>query len=239
MSQDKILVGDCLDRLAELPAESFDALVTDPPYGIGETYGGTSRPIRRADEHWEWLRPRYELALSRVRPGGFIAVWQSSRYLRHLWDWFGGQIRIFSGCKNFVRVNAAFPHNGWDPVVLFYKRGAPRPQPQDLEGVRYLDWHVANTTGSLRDKIHGVHPHPKPLDTVEYLLRAFTVPGAHVLDPFLGAGTTLVACRRTGRTCVGIELSEEYAETSRKRAAGSPRWTQPPLFDPAQEIAVW
>jgi len=61
-----------------------------------------------------------------------------------------------------------------------------------------------------------VHLTSKPVPLVRELL-AVTKPGAIVLDPFLGGGTTAVAALETGRRCVGIELSEEYAKIARER----------------------
>lgn len=52
---------------------------------------------------------------------------------------------------------------------------------------------------------------------MEYLLKTYTNTGDIVLDPFMGSGTTLVACYRLNRNCVGIEISEEYCEKATKR----------------------
>ena len=67
------------------------------------------------------------------------------------------------------------------------------------------------------EKCLGKHPTQKPLGLVERCLLASTDPGALVLDPFLGGGTTAVACLRTKRGCVGIELDESHAALSVRR----------------------
>jgi site-specific DNA-methyltransferase (adenine-specific) len=61
------------------------------------------------------------------------------------------------------------------------------------------------------------HVSVKPVELIEHLLRLFTCEGAVVLDPFLGSGTTAVACRNTGRACIGYELNAAYVEISRRR----------------------
>lgn len=61
------------------------------------------------------------------------------------------------------------------------------------------------------------HVSVKPVELIEHLIRLFTREGAVVLDPFLGSGTTAVACRDTGRVCIGYELNAEYVDISRRR----------------------
>jgi len=66
----------------------------------------------------------------------------------------------------------------------------------------------------------GKHPCEKPVELMEHIIRSSTRPGALVLDPFAGSGTTGVACRNLGREFVGIEMSEEYARAARERIEG-------------------
>lgn len=61
------------------------------------------------------------------------------------------------------------------------------------------------------------HPTQKPLAMLEYILRGLSNPDDTILDPFVGSGSTLVACHRTGRKGIGFELNEEYYEMARKR----------------------
>jgi site-specific DNA-methyltransferase (adenine-specific) len=65
------------------------------------------------------------------------------------------------------------------------------------------------------------HPTQKPLVLIERLVRAFSFKGENVIDPFAGSGTTLVACAKTGRNCLGVEINEKYAEIIRKRVKSS------------------
>jgi DNA modification methylase len=68
---------------------------------------------------------------------------------------------------------------------------------------------------SIEDRT--AHPTQKPLETVSRLVMLLTDPGDLVLDPFLGSGTTAVACKQLGRTCIGIEKSEAYLAMAIKR----------------------
>ncbi|MBA4376976.1 MAG: site-specific DNA-methyltransferase, partial [Anaerolinea sp.] len=57
---------------------------------------------------------------------------------------------------------------------------------------------------------NSLHPTQKPLDLLRWLVLTYTNPGELVLDPFAGSGTTLVACKETGRWAIGIERDESY-----------------------------
>lgn len=65
------------------------------------------------------------------------------------------------------------------------------------------------------------HPTQKPLGLVKRLVQAFSFPGDSVLDPFLGSGTTMAACRDLGRACTGIEINSKYVEIIETRINGS------------------
>lgn len=67
------------------------------------------------------------------------------------------------------------------------------------------------------DKMADGHPWPKPYKLIEKLVRHWSDPGEVVLDPFMGSGTTGVACRQLDRKFIGIEINEEYFEIARKR----------------------
>ena len=77
----------------------------------------------------------------------------------------------------------------------------------------------------LASKVRNIHPTVKPLDLMRYLIRLVTPPGGLVLDPFLGSGTTLLACRLENFDGLGIEKEAEYEPIIRGRLG----WVPPPL----------
>jgi site-specific DNA-methyltransferase (adenine-specific) len=79
-------------------------------------------------------------------------------------------------------------------------------------------WWIPNTPQS--EKIHGRHPTQKPLRLLRRVVSAFSLPGQLVFDPFMGSGTTAVACKELQRNFLGIELSKEYVELAQKRIRG-------------------
>ena len=66
-------------------------------------------------------------------------------------------------------------------------------------------------------KSYNTHVTVKPIELMEHLIKIFSKKGALVVDPFLGSGTTAIACKNTGRKCIGIELNKEYFEISKRR----------------------
>ena len=69
--------------------------------------------------------------------------------------------------------------------------------------------------GKNRPKVP--HPCPRPLEQVQYIVEMVTAEGAKVLDPFMGSGTTGMACVNTGRKFIGIEIEQEYFDIAVQR----------------------
>jgi site-specific DNA-methyltransferase (adenine-specific) len=223
-----LLKGDALELLPQIPAGAVDAVVTDPPYGIGFKYNTHDDS---GDE--------YEALMGRVVPltercvidGGGLFWWQGMPRCSDWHRWFPTGYRLLASCKNFVQMRPVAVQYAFDPVVFWWK-GKPRVYPEN--GRR--DWHIANTARWVCDKAtKGIHPCQRPIDAVEYVVRMASNPGDIVLDPFAGSGTTALACLMTGRRCLSIELDPHYHAVAQKRiddylAAG-------PLFDATPQQA--
>lgn len=215
MIQD-IHLGECLPILRGMDARSVDAVVTDPPFGIGFDYSGNKDVANNPTAYWEWFEPIFREMVRVVRPGGFISVWQTQLYFKHLWAWYGNDIHIYIAAKNFVQLRKTPINYAYDPVVMFYTPGIPlRP----AKPPRSRDFHVANTAAivSKPGRVERAHPCPRPLDTVTEIVENFTLAGGIVLDPFAGSGTTLLAAKNTGRQYIGIEKDPVYFDLIKKR----------------------
>lgn len=191
----EVLEGDCLAALRRVYAQRE---THDEPVG-----------------YWAWAEPRLTEAIRCVKPGGFIAIWQTQRYLPHFWSWFGPQIHIFAAAKNFVQIKRNIEITyAWDPVVMWYKKGAKPLVAKEREVNR--DWHVADTA-SIIGKSKPLHPCPRPLDAASYIVNAFVQEGGSILDPFAGSATIGVAAIRSGRRYLGMEAEPAYVVVSRAR----------------------
>src|SRR3990167_2189490 len=211
-----IYEGDCLDFMRTMPDSCVDAVVTDPPFGIGHYYAGNPEQFSNPDDYGVWIQSIMAECGRVVRPGGFFAVWQAQLYFRHFWNWFGNDIHIYCAAKNFVQLRKTPVNYAYDPVVLWYKPGAPlRPQ----KPRRNVDFFVSNTVSlvSKPNRPERGHPCPRPLDVVWALVDNFVIPGGIVLDPFLGSGTTAIACLRTGRHIIGCETNSDYIRIAKSR----------------------
>jgi DNA modification methylase len=91
-----------------------------------------------------------------------------------------------------------------------------RPQESDSHFQSESDtWYVPRVCGTFKERVE--HPCQMPEAVLERIIQVASNPGDLVLDPFAGSGTTLAAAKKLGRRCVGIELSEDYAEGVRRR----------------------
>jgi len=112
--------------------------------------------------------------------------------------------------------------------ILFYGR-------DPKVGLTSQPKHIVTTKPSEKNG----HPCPKPLYVMEWLVTRASVEGETILDPFMGSGTTLVACQKLGRKGIGIELDESYFDIACRRVDEATR--QPDMFvsdkpaEPTQE----
>ena len=199
--------GDCLEILATLAPDSVDAVVTDPPYGLnwntdftrftggnGRRGPGTvHRKIRGDDAPFD---PAPWLAFPEV------ILWGANNY----WGRLPG-----GGALLWIKRNdAAFNSFLSDGEIAFIK---------GRSGVYAYREVIA---GSKKAKEAGLppygpsaHPTQKPIGLMAWCLKY--VKGASILDPYMGSGTTGVACVRTGRNFIGIEIDPGYFEIARRR----------------------
>lgn len=211
-----LIRGDCLEVLPTLDAASFDTVLTDPPYGIDyQSAWRTDKALRKpkiANDRqpfiW-WLRDASRLLAS----GGALLCfcrWDVQEAFRLAIGW--------AGLKTRAQVV-------WDRVAHGAGDTAGSPAPQ-----HDLIWYA--TRG--RRVFHGkrpksvvramrlsggalVHPNEKPASLLGALVDSYVPPDSLCLDPFMGSGTTGVACARMGRRFVGVELDPGYFDIACRR----------------------
>jgi DNA modification methylase len=214
LKENEIICADCREILPRIKDHTFHAVITDPAFGIGQAYNGTKEVADDPVSYWRWFEPIYREMLRVLKPGGFCAIFQGGRYVRHFWNWFGDRdFIIYAACREPL---AAFKGGQpitccWNPVVIFYNG---LPQYRSADYVRSRNWFVSN---SHFDDLARVHPCPEPLDQCEELIRSFTCEGAVVLDPFCGVGGVPIAAARNNRRYLGIDIEPEYVGVARRR----------------------
>lgn len=210
--------GDCLDFLKTLKDKSVDAVITDPPFGIGFKYGkGITDVAKEAIDYWVWFEPIFKEMNRVLKDGGFMAIWQTQLYFPFFWKWFGDDIHIYAGCKNFVQLRKTPINYGYDPVILKYKNGASPLRPNKPK--RNIDFFVANTAKFVTEKnsLARKHPCPRPIDQVEQIIENFVIEGGIILDCFAGSGTTGLAAQKLNRRYILVEKELEYIDIINKR----------------------
>jgi site-specific DNA-methyltransferase (adenine-specific) len=202
-----LIQGDCLDVLRQLPDGCVDAVVTDPPWMEYETawYDASDwhRPVAKVEPR------RYAKDLARVcRIGGAVLLWCR-------WDAFDEHASALRAVSIQVR----------NCVVW----GKPNHTAGDLNG-NLGNQHECAVFGSrgvwfrhdsretnLFSRGFRHHPTEKPLGLMRRSVNLASPPGRIVLDPFMGSGTTGVACVQTGRKFIGIEIDPGYFSIAQRR----------------------
>ena len=203
----RLILGDCLEVMRELGP--VDAVVTDPPYGIGFGYASHKDD---AEAYPAFMAAAVREALN-VCDGPhfwFQGMPQAGRWHQ----WFPDGFRQMAACKTFVQMRKGHVQWAHDPVIFWEGRG---PIDETLR-----DWIIAGPEFHL-GRID--HPCPRPMGHMMQLVHAVC---GTILDPFMGSGTTLVACQKLGRQGIGIELDPEYFDIACRRVEEAAR--QPDLF---------
>jgi site-specific DNA-methyltransferase (adenine-specific) len=219
----ELICGDCLEVLPTLTG--IDAVVTDPPYGIGFKYASHKDT---PDGYGEWLWQILELAEGKCNPGSPFFVWQAMLNVRHFAEWFPREWRLFAACKNFVQMRPTAMQYAFDPVIVWWTPGKAYS-----EGTANRDWHIGNTANTLcrgASEAYG-HPCARPLNQMAHIVNQWCRPGATVLDPFMGSGTTGVACVQTGRNFIGIEIDPTYFALAQRRIRDAQQQLALPLAE--------
>lgn len=208
-----VVHGDCREVLPRLGP--VDAVITDPPYGVGLTAKVTKYNHLRTGTPYEDT-PEQALAL-----GQGVVTWAQQRAKRAVI--LPGNRLCFAypapaamGCI-FCPNGAGIDRWGFTCFhpILYYGRC---PYLSQGKGSRPSSFASAHP-GMHVTKEQWAHPCPKPLDWMLWLVKRGSLPGETLCDPFLGSGTTLVAAKDLGRRAIGIEISEAYCALAARRLA--------------------
>ena len=195
-------LGDCLEVMRSMPDKSVDAVITDPPYGVQKAT-------------WDEEIPPIE-------------IWREVKRITRN----GASVLVFGGIKlmpNVMeRLGELFEYQ-W--VIAWYKSNAMQFGKTGYSVLDIALWY-ANGKAVAKEKKRDVivepiipsqnnfgHPTPKPIRVMRHMVECLTKPGDTILDPFMGSGTTGVACVQTGRNFIGIEIDPTYFAIAEKRIA--------------------
>ena len=232
-----ILQGDALLRLREMDADTFDAVITDPPYASGgmsmsekskstrdkyTSYGEQGNPYpdfsgdALAQRAWTSFMHEILVECRRVvKPGGVIALFIDWRQLPALTDAIQWASWTWRGVAVWDKMNSRPQKGRFRAQCEFIVWGSNGPMPIDRRAP-VLPGIFQNINVPPQERWHQTQ---KPLALMRQVVR-ITEQGGRILDPFAGSGSTLEAALMEGYNCTGIELEQHNVEIIRRRLAG-------------------
>lgn len=234
----RLMHGDCLELMKELPDANVDMILCDLPYGTTQNKWDSVIDLPKM---WEQYRRicRGAILLSAQTPFDKVLGASNLGMLRYEWIWEK------TNPTGHLNANRA-PMKAHENILVFYQR-QPTYNPQKTSGhtrksavkrkditqsygrqsftelsysseERYPRSVLTFASDKQRSKLH---PTQKPLAMMEYLVRTYTNEGDVVLDNCMGSGTTGVACVNTGRDFIGMEMNAEYFAIAQGRIAAA------------------
>ena len=244
----KLMMGDCLELMRDVPDQSVDMILCDLPYGTTACKWDTVIPFEPLwAEYRRIAKLSAAIVLTASQPFTTALIASNMREFRYCWVW--DKVNRYTGALNANLM----PLKRHEDIAVFY-RSPPTYNKQWRDGKPYSvkrtgghgaafgDAYPEARTGvndgkhnpctilpiKADNKLeHGLHPTQKPVALMEYLILTYTNEGETVLDNCMGSGTTGVACVNTGRKFIGMEQDAKYFEIAQKRihdSIDSPDW---------------
>lgn len=207
----KLINGDCLEVMSRMQDKSVDMILTDIPYGV----------VNRSDNGLRNLN----------KEKADIFDLDMNKMLEEFYRVSRGQIVIFCGKEQFSSIYEFFANQQGTTRPIIWHKSNPSPmngQYVYLSGVELAVWfkprgrkvfnaHCKNTVFKHPNGSRKIHPTQKNVDLFEELIIDNTNENEIVFDPFMGSGTTGVACLNINRKFVGVELDENYFNLAKER----------------------
>ena len=243
----KLHNGDCLEVMKDIPDNSVDLVIIDPPYQFTNGGGGGAFGSKKRKYHQEYNSLYYEKPRKNET---FLdkAKREQRNELRFISNGFDFEVlneleRIMKATNIYIwcskmqvsKLLKYFEEKGCNIDILTWHKTNPTPTMNNTyandteylifareKGVRvYGTYHTKRkyyvTPTNKVDKKLYKHPTIKPLHIIKNLIINSSNEGNTVLDCFMGSGTTGVACKELNRNFIGVELDEEYFNTAKER----------------------
>jgi site-specific DNA-methyltransferase (adenine-specific) len=231
-----LILGDCLEKMKEIPDESVDMVLADPPYGSTSCKWDIVIPF---EPLWKELnrvtKVKSSVLMMGSQPFSSLLVCSNIKNFKHEWIWKKSR----SGSALTARYAPVKRHEG----IFVFSKGKMQYNPIMEEGKPYsrmgyklktnnhnigLKEINVNNFGtrfpiSVLDikqnwsKQQQIHPTQKPVELMEYLIKTYSNEGDTVLDFVFGSGTVGVACKNLKRNFIGIEKDENYFNIAKNR----------------------
>ena len=225
MEFDYIKQGDCLELMKEIPDNSIDLILTDPPYefkkgGFGGGVGEFAKRNLKADVNNEKLHQSFD---------EITLMFEFERVLKKMNCVIFGTEQMMNKLMNYCeQKNYTYTLTIWhktNPTPLCNNRYLNsiefaihiRESGVKIHGDYHSKSKVYTSSVNKQDKNKYGHPTIKPIELIEKYIKNHSVEDDIILDPFLGSGTTAAACVNMNRHYIGFELDEEYFDIACQR----------------------
>ncbi|MHA1252492.1 MAG: DNA-methyltransferase [Candidatus Helarchaeota archaeon] len=236
----KIFHADFL-KFDNIEKNSIDLIITSPPYNLDISYESYDDNIPYSDYlefNKNWLSKCYELVKDDGRlclnipldknKGGQQSIYADITTIAKNIGWKYHSTIIWNeqnisrrtAWGSWMKASAPYVIAPVEVIVILYKKNWKKTsgsQKSDISRDEFISWTngVWNFNGESKTKIG--HPAPFPIELPKRCIKLFSFVGDTVLDPFLGSGTTLIACMMTNRKGIGVEIEKKYCELAKKR----------------------
>lgn len=248
LPENRILKGDCIELMRSLPENSIDMIFADPPYNLqlaGSLYRPNNTKVDAVDDHWDkfddfdaydrFTRDWLAAARRLLKPDG--TIWVIGSYhnifrvgtaLQNMGFWVLNDV-VWVKTNPMPNFKGRRFTNAHETMIWCSKNqdarytfnyDAMKALNDDLQ--MRSDWTMPICAGGERLKgADGAKAHPtqKPEALLHRVILASTDPGAVILDPFFGSGTTGAVAKRLGRRWIGLEREDQYINVAKKRIA--------------------
>ncbi len=240
----QIFNEDAVVGMQQIPDNSIDLVIADPPYCLGKDYGNHSDKLNPAD-YLDWTRQWLDIVIPKMKKTASLYIFVTWRFSPEIFSYIktkltmlneiiwdrkvpsmGGSTRRFSSVHDNIGffVKSGRYYFDIDAVRIPYDEKTKKARTRSIfVGKKWLEvgynpkdlWSCARL--HAEDPERQEHPTQKPLEIVERMIKASCPEQGIVLDPFMGSGTTAIAAYRMNRQFIGFELNSNYCKLIKKR----------------------
>ncbi len=210
-------IGDCVLLMKQLADSTVDLTLTDPPFAVGIKYGDHYDDNMTLDEYLCWCATWIKEVWRVLKPNGSACIFSSPKHIREFLNMLHDQGFLYKDIIIWNKINAHMPISR-SPMAKFepcYWVVKGKDYTFNNNGLQNVETFCVLQKRN-QEWIEG-NPAQRPVALYERIVKTFSNPGDLVLDPFVGSGTTLLACKRTGRNAIGFDLNPKMADVIKKR----------------------
>ncbi len=224
-----LMLGDCLERMKEIPDGSVDMVLCDLPYGTTACKWDSILPF---DELWTQYnricKSNAVMVFTSTQPFTTALINSNIENFKYQWYWKKRPVNFLNAKKQPMRniediLVFCSGVGVYNPQGLIEKRRVNKRSNSTETNREHGKENVSEFTNypnqiiDIANGERGLHPTQKPVALMEYLIKTYSNEDNIILDNCMGSGTTGVACKNLNRKFIGIEMDAKYFEIAKKR----------------------